>query len=74
LPEYTANLTSLRNTLFVTVNQYENGGSLARYPEIARDVISKIYAFDADERVLVVGAYDDSLRSRIDLFPKKANH
>ncbi|KAH7368120.1 beta-lactamase-like protein [Plectosphaerella cucumerina] len=71
---YTANLTSPRNTPFATVNQYENGGSLARYPEIARDVISKIHAFDADERVLVVGAHDDSLRGRIDLFPKKANH
>ncbi|KAM5348945.1 hypothetical protein ACJ41O_008768 [Fusarium nematophilum] len=73
LPEYAANLTSIANTPFATVNRYDNGGSLARYPEIARDVISKLHAFDGDDRVLIVGAHDETLRGIVDIFPKTAN-
>ena len=73
LPDYAVNLTSPYNTPFATINLYDNGGSLARFPEIARDVISKMQAFDADDRVLIVGAHDETLRGIDDLFPKKVD-
>jgi hypothetical protein len=51
----------------------DDGTSLARFPDIARDVVSKLHAFDADDRVLIVGAHDETLRGIIDQFPKKAD-
>ncbi|KAI9154652.1 Cytochrome P450 monooxygenase mpaDE [Paramyrothecium foliicola] len=74
LPSYAVNLTSPDNTPFAVASLDANGTTAAtQFPDIARDVISKLQLFDADDRVFIVGAHDETVRGIVDLFPKKAN-
>ncbi|KAH6959602.1 hypothetical protein BKA56DRAFT_647938 [Ilyonectria sp. MPI-CAGE-AT-0026] len=70
LPPWAANLTSSTKTPFTTTS---DDSPVQRMPAIARDVVSKLQAFDADERVFMVSAHDRSLHGIIEFFPKKAN-
>ncbi|KAI9170591.1 Cytochrome P450 monooxygenase mpaDE [Paramyrothecium foliicola] len=72
-PSWAQNLTSLTKSPFVTINVHEDGTSISRDPPIARDVISKLQRFDADDRILILAAHDTSFRDIIDVFPKKAD-
>jgi hypothetical protein len=67
------NLTSATTTSFATIPDHQNGQRLAHDPGLARDVISKLQAFDGDDRVLLIGAHDEALRGVADLFPARAN-
>lgn len=60
-------------TPFYSISEKEDGSSLAVDKHAARDTISKIQLFDADENIFVIGAHDTTLIDYVDVFPKKAN-
>ena len=52
---------------------YRVKGGITYDRDMAQDALKKLEAFDADERVLVIAAHDDTLHSILDYWPKEAN-
>ena len=74
-PDYAAaiNQGSPDSTPFLTLSRQADGKSLAHDYDAGRATVEKIKVFDADERVFVVIAHDNSLRDVLEFFPKSAN-
>lgn len=56
-------------TPFFTIQQQPDGSTIAHDLTSAREAISKLQAFDADERVFMAPAHDLSLRDAVEYFP-----
>ncbi|KAI8629332.1 hypothetical protein F5Y19DRAFT_484780 [Xylariaceae sp. FL1651] len=75
LPPYAQNLTSTTRSPFQAIIDPVAGNPNPNPVNgpLARDVLTKVQAFDADESIFVVSAHDLTLHGTVDFFPATAN-
>ncbi|KAI3319513.1 beta-lactamase-like protein [Xylariaceae sp. AK1471] len=74
LPPYAQNLTSTTESPFQAIIDPPVGVTPPAIPQLARDVLTKVQAFDADPNVFVVAAHDLTLQGTVEFFPATANN